>query len=170
MREKRPKKPQPGERKQGVFWYRPRQRTGFCGALRFNSHRAPQESVRLILHFCLKAKYNKEVLCPDDIPRFCRNQGITVAAFETMWSNWLVDLDLGTQVFELLQLAGYQGNIDDLWRSVYNIVKPTRPTAGVKTKTTRRFRKSKGLFITSQTPVRRESRGHIKSETLKVTA
>jgi hypothetical protein len=48
-------------------------------------------------------------------------------------TDWRIDRRAGDAVYDVLRAAGYQGTIDDLWVSVYGMIKTSVATAGEKT-------------------------------------
>jgi hypothetical protein len=89
----------------------------------------------------------KNVVTATDVDTFLRRTGTARESFiELCEAGWLSNSQIGTEVFRLLQQAGYSGDIDDLWSSVYNIVKPSKATAG-RTPKAKRKRMSKQAWI-----------------------
>jgi hypothetical protein len=61
---------------------------------------------------------------------FFKKHGMTQRRFTQLASDFsFMDRELGNQLYEVLQDAGYEGNIDDFWMSVFGKQKPSIPTA-----------------------------------------
>ena len=137
------------KRKQFKFVYRiePALRSGYRGALPYDQKRLPGDTVVLILRLCLRSATPLEKATENAVRIFCLAQQTTLTAVHGLCEDWLLDLDVGTQTFRLLQAAGYEGNIDDLWRTVMNTVKPSRASAGLKSGTSHSASNGKKKWI-----------------------
>jgi len=109
-----------------------RQRASFLGALKHKRGRDHAESIGIILRQCLNA--NRSMTARHgNLSSLLESLGIPFEEFDALCRCfWPSNLSAGNQVFSILESAGYEGNIDDLWLSVYGIWKPsvirTEPT------------------------------------------
>lgn len=114
------------------FPFRPirrRQRLDFCGALRYDPKRRASETVVQILCSCLQKTLNKGAVYADDVVKFFESQNVKGRDFVLLCEGgWLTGAEKGNKVHAILRLAGYAGTIDELWLSVYNVLRPSIPT------------------------------------------
>jgi hypothetical protein len=142
----------------------PPRRRDFCGAVSYEPARSPQDTVVQILCLCLQRSLGKGSITSEDVKVFCRKNGIpTKSLVETFGMGWLSNSQIGNAVLSILQQAGYTGNIDDLWSSVYNIVKPSKAMACRTPKSERkRFPKNAWIHFTNSGQTRKPG-SHLSS-------
>lgn len=124
------------------------QRTGFTGAIRYQSGRKKCDTFLLILRQCM----GTDQLDPNSpsIRALLAQESISIGALDRYVNAfWPSDVACGNRVFEFLKAAGYGGHIDDLWLSMYGMRKPSIPTAGVKSRrgALAKRARSRSLFI-----------------------
>ena len=108
----------------------PPRRLDFCGGLVYDAARTPQDTIVQILCKCLEQSLGKPIITTQDVKDFCRQKNISPnAVVDLFGKGWLSEPKIGNDVWEILKQAGYAGNIDDLWSSLYNTVKPSKPVA-----------------------------------------
>jgi hypothetical protein len=99
--------------------------SGFLGALKYDRKRKPEDAIVRILVACLSKRLGR-LATSEDVDWFFAEADIGRDAFSgACLADWRFESGLGDLVFELLKQAGYAGNIDQLWLSVYGRWKPS---------------------------------------------
>jgi hypothetical protein len=121
----KPKHPPRKKTRQREVVDRIHQRTSILGALKHDRTREPEDSVFQILAECLTRGAAASVT-GDIVRRFFVNANVSSDDFfDWCLTDWRVHPEVGEYILGLLTVAGYEGHIDDLWLSVYGILKPS---------------------------------------------
>jgi hypothetical protein len=149
-----------------------RQRSGFVGALRYRRGRQHAAAISVIVDQCLSSGRRTGTRAAVSLQSAFRTGGVRPGEFDTLCNSfWPSNLSAGDRVFTILRAIGYEGNIDDLWVSVYGMRKPSvmRPSKKIPAKLGRRDSRRHGragsVFLTNTGQSRkpgshRENRGH----------
>jgi hypothetical protein len=98
---------------------------GFLGALKYDRKRKREDAIVRILAACLSKRLGR-LATSEDVDRLFAETVIGRDAFSrACLDDWRFQAGLGDIVFKLLKQAGYEGNIDQLWLSVYGRWKPS---------------------------------------------
>src|SRR5262249_50741623 len=106
------------------------QRKSFVGALEYQHLRRPQDAVDQILERCLRHRLGKSFVTETDLRTFFEGHGVERKQFVKDCGTFgFMERKAGDRIHTVLRLAGYEGNIDDFWLSVFGKRKPSVPTA-----------------------------------------
>lgn len=130
------------------YFKRTRQRTNYTGAVHYVPRRPQHLTIGNIILACMRFNDPQSSTVNGDllIHSFVSKLGVPEQEFwKLAFVDWRLHPEAGDQVHTWLKTIHFEGNIDDLWLSLYGIRKPSPPPiAGINTsKEVKKWLKSK---------------------------